>query len=155
MAIISGKKVRYATVFAGILVLLWSFIRHIPVVASDSVLSGAWTNAGKALTLFGGFWAIAASFPKEKGKNTPLLKFLNLGSEFIILARICLGIFLFISGIQHFMATEFVASLIPGWFPGDAVFEALAVSGIAFVIAGYLIKHSTGSTGPFIPAGHA
>lgn len=199
MAIFSGKKVRYATIFAGALVLLWAFIRHIPVVASDSFLSGAWTSAGKALTLFGGFWAIAATFPKEKGDNTVLLKFLNLGSEFITLARICLGIFLLITGTQHYLATEFVASLIPGWFPGDAVFwtyfagvaliagglglfipktacwaallsglmvfswfwivhlprtfasvsdgiavfEALAVSGIAFVIAGYLIKHST------------
>jgi hypothetical protein len=102
-----------------------------------------------------------------------------------------------ITGVQHFMYTGFVASLIPGWFPGNpvfwtyfggvaliaggaglfipqtarlaallsglmvfswfwiihiprtltsvsdgiAVFEALAVSGIAFAIAGYLYKH--------------
>jgi uncharacterized membrane protein len=113
-----------------------------------------------------------------------------------MLGRVCLGIFLIITGIQHFLFTPFVASLIPDWFPGDpvfwtyfagialiaggtglqnprtaplaallsglmvfswvwivhlpralgdvtdkiAVFEALAVSGIAFVLAGYLFQ---------------
>lgn len=208
MAIISGKKARYTTIFAGILVFLWAFIRHIPVLASDPFLSGAWTNAGKALTLFGGFGAIAATFPEVKGDDITLSKILNLGNELITLARICMGIFLLITGMQHFMATEFVAFLIPGWFPGDAVFwtyfagvaliagglglfvpqtacwaallsglmifswfwivhlprtfvstsdsiavfEALAVSGIAFVIAGYRRKHSSV---PFIHADHA
>lgn len=200
LAILSGKKARVASIVAGTLIFLWAFLRHIPVVAADSFLSGAWTAAGKALTFTGGFLAIAATFPKEEGarKQRPLLKFMNLENEFIILGRLCLAVFLILTGVQHFIFTEFVASLIPEWFPGNAVFwtyfagvaliaggagllvpptarlaallsglmvfswfwivhiprtlfstsdgiavfEALAVSGIAFVLAGYLRRTS-------------
>lgn len=199
IAILTRKKARFAAILAETLIFMWALLRHIPVVAADSFLSGAWTRAGKALTFCGGILAIAATCPKEETSyNTSLMKFMNLGNEFIIMGRICLGTFLTISGIQHFMFTDFVASLIPGWFPGGAVFwtwfagvaliaggagliipqtarlaallsglmvflwfwivhiprmffstsdgiavfEALAVSGIAFVIAGYLSKTS-------------
>jgi uncharacterized membrane protein len=199
ISIISGKKARYASFLAAVLIFLWALLRHIPIVAGDSLLSPSWTSAGKALVFFGGALAIAGTFREEQNsRNNPLLKFVNLSSEFIVLGRICLGIFLIITGIQHFIYTEFVASLIPQWFPGDsvfwtyfggvalmsggvgliipqtallaaffsglmiflwfwiihiprtftsvsdgiAVFEALAFSGIAFVLAGFLSKTS-------------
>jgi uncharacterized membrane protein YphA (DoxX/SURF4 family) len=168
------------------------------VLAGDAFLSGEWTRAGKALTFVGGFLAIGATFPKIRGAR--LSRFVNYERGFIVAGRICLGIFLVLTGIQHFMYTEFVASLIPSWFPGDAVvwtyfagvclisggvglfipstapiaallsgvmvfswfwivhlprtfvgvsdsiaiFEALAVSGIAFVLAGYLGGSTSG-----------
>jgi hypothetical protein len=153
------------------------------------------------LTLFGGAFAVAGTLPKEENiSNNLLTKFINLSKEYIVLGQICLGIFMIIAGIQHFMYAKFVASLIPLWFPGNAVFwtyfggvaliaggtgifipqtarlaallsglmifswfwiihiprtftsvsdgiavfEALAVSGIAFVIAGFLYKHQSG-----------
>lgn len=136
IAILSGKKARSAAILAGALIFVWALLRHIPVIAADSFLSGAWTSAGKALTFFGGVLAIAATFPKEEAKiNSSFLKFMNLGSEFILLGRICLGMFLVITGIQHFMFTEFVASLIPGWFPGDAVFWTY-FGGVALIAGG-------------------
>jgi uncharacterized membrane protein len=193
-AILFGKRARSAAVLAGVLIASWAALRHLPVIAADSFLSGAWTRAGKALTFTAGAFAIAATFPKVELPPGTLLKFVNLGREFIIFGRWCLGLFLVLTGIQHFMFTEFVASLIPGWFPGNAdfwtyfagvaliaggiglfvprttrlaallsglmvfswfwivhiprtfvgvsdsiaVFEALAVSGIAFVLAGHL-----------------
>ncbi|MGH9334457.1 MAG: DoxX family membrane protein [Vicinamibacteria bacterium] len=190
-----GKKARSAAILAAVLIVLWALLRHIPVVAADSFLSGAWTRAGKALVFAGGALAIAATFPKTEAlRNSTLSKVINRGSEFILLGRLCLGLFLVITGIQHFLFTEFVASLIPKWFPGNAVlwtyfaglaliaggiglfipqtarlaallsgwmvfswfwivhiprtfvgvsdsiavFEALAVSGVTFVLAGYL-----------------
>jgi uncharacterized membrane protein len=202
LAILIGKKARIAAILVGILIFIWAFLRHIPVVAGDSFLAGTWTSAGKALTFFGGAFAVAGTLPKEESSLNPsIMKFMNLSREFIILGRICLGIFMLIGGIQHFIYVAFVASLIPGWFPGRAVFwtyfggvaliagglglfipqtahlaallsgvmiflwfwiihipraftsvsdgiavfEALAVSGIAFVIAGYLYKHRSES----------
>ena len=136
LAIVSGKKARPATVLAGVLIFLWALLRHIPVVAADSLLSGAWTSAGKALTFVGGVLAIAATFPKmEPGRDTLLLKVVNLEGEFILIGRVCLGLFLVLTGIQHFLFTEFVASLIPGWFPGDAVFWTY-VAGVALIAGG-------------------
>lgn len=197
--LILQKKARIFAIFAAILIFLWALLRHIPILAVDTFLSGSWTNAGKALTFFGGFLSIAGSLPQEELKRyIPFQWFLNLNKELILVGQICLSIFLLITGIQHFIFTEFVASLIPDWFPGDAnfwtyfagvaliagsigllisrtaklaaylsglmifswfwivhlprtlfsvtdgiaVFEALAVSGIAFVIAGYLSKNS-------------
>lgn len=135
-AILAGKKARSAAILAAVLIALWALLRHIPVVAADSFLSGAWTRAGKALTFVGGALAIAATLPKiEAGRNSPLLKLMNLGIEFIVLGRICLGLFLVITGIQHFMFTQFVASLIPEWFPGDAVFWTY-FAGVALVAGG-------------------
>lgn len=195
VAIIAGKKARSAAIFAGVLIFFWALLRHVPVIATDSLFASTWTTAGKALTFFGGAFAVAATLPDEyQIRNASFLKFMNKSSEFIVLGRICLGIFLMVTGVQHFLFTEFVASLIPAWFPGDAefwtyfggvalfaggigllisktaqwaallsgimvfswfwiihiprtffstsdgiaVFEALAVSGICFVIAGFL-----------------
>ncbi|MCI0708187.1 MAG: DoxX family membrane protein [Ignavibacteriae bacterium] len=199
-AIFTSKKVRVAAMSTGALIFLWALLRHLPVIATDSFLSGAWTKAGKALVFWSAAWAVAATAPKmESARRGFVLKFINLEYEFVILNRICLGIFFLMAGIQHFMYIEFVTSLIPTWFPGDpvfwtrlagiallaggvgliipqtarwasllsglmvfswfwivhiprtftsvsdgiAVFEALAVTGIAFVLAGYLSKFQT------------
>ncbi|MGH9382188.1 MAG: DoxX family membrane protein [Thermoanaerobaculia bacterium] len=199
-ALILGRGARLAAIFAGLLIFFWALIRHIPIVATDSLLAPSWTQGGKALTFVGGALAIAGTLPSAEGRwLAPVSKLVNLRGELVTLGRVCLGIFLVITGIQHFMYTEFVASLIPEWFPGNAVlwtyfggvaliaggsglllartapmaallsgsmvfswfwiihiprafasvsdgiavFEALAVSGIAFVIAGFL--HSRNS----------
>lgn len=135
-AIIAGKKPRVAAILVGVLIFLWAVLRHIPVAATDTFLAPTWTRAGKALTLFGGAFVIAGTFPKEEGSHYPsLLRFMNLSSEFIVLGRICLGIFLIITGTQHFMFTAFVASLIPGWFPGDPVFWT-RFAGVALIAGG-------------------
>lgn len=201
LAILVGKKGRPLVMLAGILILLWALLRHLPVVASDTLFAGSWTRAGKALMLFGGAFAVAATLPAENGgRKTTLLSLINRSDEYILLGRICLGGFLIISGIQHFIFTRFVVTLIPAWFPGNAtwwawfagvallaggvgllvprtaaaaallsglmvfswfwivhlprtfvsvsdgiaVFEALAVSGIAFVVAGFLVARRWG-----------
>lgn len=135
-AILTGKRARLAAVLAGLLILVWAFLRHIPVIAADSFLAPTWTVAGKALTLFGGALAVAAAQPAdESGSTSSLGKLMNLTGEFITLGRICLGIFLVMTGIQHFKYVTFVASLIPGWFPGDAVFWTY-FAGVALIAGG-------------------
>lgn len=136
LAIIGKKRARQAAILAGILIFLWAFLRNIPVIASSTFLSGDWTRAGKALTFFGGSLAVATTFPKI-GKNSKNFvgKIANSDKKFITIGRICLGIFLIMTGIQHFLFTEFVASLIPAWFPGNAVFWTY-FAGIALIAGG-------------------
>lgn len=201
LAMLAGKRGRPFIMVAGILILLWALLRHLPIVATDTLFAGSWTRAGKALMLFGGTFAVAATLPAGNGgRRTTLRSLMNRSDEYILLGRICLGIFLLISGVQHFIFTRFVVTLIPAWFPGNAtwwawfagvallagglgllvprtaapaallsglmvfswfwivhiprtfvsvsdgvaVFEALAVSGIAFVVAGFLFARRWG-----------
>jgi uncharacterized membrane protein len=122
LAIVAGKQSRAAALLIGTLIVFWALLRHIPVVASDALLAPTWTAAGKALTFVGGSLAIAATSPPLPVSQSRFTHLLNLGETFILASRICLGIFLIVTGIQHFIYTEFVASLIPNWFPGNAVF---------------------------------
>ena len=134
--IISGRKARTATVLAGLLIFVWALLRHIPVLAGDSFLSSAWTQAGKALVFTSGLLVMGATFPKIESRcKGYILEFVNLEREFILAGRISLGVFMIICGIQHFMFTGFVASLIPDWFPGDAVFWTY-FDGVALIAGG-------------------
>lgn len=80
---------------------------------------------------------IAAVSLREETFRVPpsLLQFINLENELIILGRFCLAFFLILTGIQHFMFIEFVASLIPEWFPGDPVFWTY-FAGVALISGG-------------------
>ena len=135
-AILAGKHARLAAVLAGALICAWALLRHIPVIAADSLLAPTWTLAGKALTLFGGAWAIAATLPPVEGRRSaPVVRLLNARQEFLTLGRLALGIFLIITGIQHFRFTEFVSSLVPAWIPGSDVFWTY-FAGVALIAGG-------------------
>lgn len=134
--IIIRKRVREASLIAALFVFVWAFLRYIPILFSDPFLSPAWTSAGKALVFFGGFLAIAAIFPKTHFLNgLPIAGFVNKDRKFTHVGRLCLGVFLIITGTQHFMFVAFVASLIPAWFPGDPVFWTY-FAGVALVLGG-------------------
>jgi uncharacterized membrane protein len=203
VAILRGRHARPAALATGVLVVLWAFLRQLPIAAGDALFASTWTHAGKALTLFGGALAIAGTLPAAREAPGGVTESATAGA-FLLLGRSCLGLFLLLTGIQHFIFTEFVASLIPVWFPGDpvfwtrfagvalisgglgllvpptaplaallsgamvfswfwivhlprtltsvsdgiAIFEALAVSGIALVLAGALWRRRTGAPAP-------
>ena len=195
-AIIFGKKVRAAGFLIGVMIFFWALLRHIPLVAADPSNGGVLTSAGKALALFGGALAVAGSAPASGGSRSETGA--NANQKLIFVGRFCLGAFMILCGIEHFIFAEFVAPLVPAWIPGAmfwtyfsgvaliaggaglilpitarlaaalsglmiflwfvllhvpraiaagrnrnewiAVFEALAISGIAFVIAGSVQK---------------
>jgi uncharacterized membrane protein YphA (DoxX/SURF4 family) len=135
ISVLTGRRTRVAMIGAALLIFLWAFLRHIPVVAADSLLGGSWTRAGKSLVFIGGCLVIAATSPRESRRNPLLPAFLAREDVSMLVGRICLGVFLLDSGIQHFMFTSFVASLLPAWFPGDPVFWA-RFAGVALIAGG-------------------
>lgn len=135
LMVILKKNARLALVLGGILVFLWALIRHVPVVISAPFLSGEWTSAGKALTFIGGMLSVASTFPKTELSGSFLSSFVNRQNQFVFTGCICLGIFMIICGIQHFMFLQFVATLIPAWFPGDPVFWT-KLAGVALIAGG-------------------
>ena len=121
-ALLAGKKARPAAILAAGLVFGWALLRQIPVTVASPFLSAEWTDAGKALRFVGGALSVAATLPRERGTGTAgFWRFINSRAEFILVGRVFVGVTLIINGIQHFTSTKFVASLIPAWFPGDAL----------------------------------
>lgn len=85
------------------------------------------------------YGGVLTSFGKSISLGSGLLLFLNLtatGSPTWTynLCRTCLGVFLTISGIQHFLFVDFVKFLVPRWIPFD-LFWAYA-AGVALIISG-------------------
>jgi len=116
-----------ALMFAGI--ALASFVLlYIPLVAADGLLGGSWTSAGKSLVMFSASLLVAHSYDAGRGRHVA-----------VGLAATCLGVFMILCGIQHFMYVAFVVSLIPSWIPG-AVFwtyfaaVALIAGGIGLMV---------------------
>jgi uncharacterized membrane protein len=135
LAILTRTKTREAAIVAALLVFAWGFVRHVPVLLRSDVLSGAWTQAGKSLVFIGGSLAVAAPSPRL-AHGSRFVAVLNGERTFVLAGRTALGVFQIVSGVQHFLFIPFVASLIPAWFPGSAVFWAYA-AGVALIVLGF------------------
>jgi len=135
VAIATGIKARWAAIVTGTMIFLWALLRHLPnVIADPNGLTI--TSAGKALALFGGAFAVAGSLPHAKDTLKGAFSAITDSTDgFLWLGRICLGVFLIISGTEHFIYTEFVASLVPGWIPGHYFWTYFA--GIALIAGGF------------------
>ena len=133
-AIISKKKIRWAGLLVGAMVFLWALLRHIPEVAANPSSGAALTAAGKALTLFGGALAVAGSAPNSDGPGSDQGSGISANQSFTFIGRLCLGVFLILCGIEHFVFAEFVAPLVPSWIPGHMFWTYF--SGVALVAGG-------------------
>lgn len=133
VTILAGKWVRYTALLSASIIIVWALLRHIPIITGDSTLGGAWTQFGKALVFSSGILAIAGSFPKinHKGIISPII---NAEAEFIRFSKFGLAFFLILCGIQHFLFVEFVASLMPSWFPWAVFWTYFA--GICLIAGG-------------------
>jgi uncharacterized membrane protein len=133
--IIIKRKGRWASSILGLIILLWALLRHIPLLMANLQWGAELTNAGKALTLFGGAFAVAASLPEEDDRLAgQFYKFFNANNKLILLGRFCLGIFMVIAGIEHFIFDQFVQFLVPSWIPGKLFWTYFA--GIALIAGG-------------------
>jgi uncharacterized membrane protein len=142
LAVLFRRWARPAALALGMLVFGWALLRHLPIVIADSPLGGSWTSAGKALVFFGGSFAIAATFPPVQGATTGgWRRFANATDAFVRMGQYSLASFLIVSGLQHFKVLAFVATLIPAWFPGNAVLWS-QFAGIALLTFGVALLFS-------------
>jgi hypothetical protein len=95
---------------------------------------GSWTDALKELAFAGGSFVLAGSYVQEftiTDKNSPLYSFLEklipAGTIFFSVMMVCFG-------IDHFLYTDFVATLVPAWIPGHVFWTYFA--GIALIGSG-------------------
>jgi uncharacterized membrane protein len=134
-AILGGKVPRVAAVLSGTMILVWALFRHLPIVAANLDWGLELTQAGKALALWGGTFAVAGSLPQARGALVgTFATLLNPSMPFLLLGRWCLGVFMIICGIEHFVLVEFVHTLVPSWIPGP--FFWTYFTGIALIAGG-------------------
>ena len=115
-AILVERRLPPAAFSIAVLVFAWAVTRNLPIALADANFGSAWTRLGKAIALSGGALAIAASARQATHSNT----------TFTIAGRFALGAFLIASGVQHFLFTDAVITLIPSWIPGARLWAYFA-----------------------------
>jgi uncharacterized membrane protein YphA (DoxX/SURF4 family) len=98
---------------------------------------GSWSNALKSLALSGGSLIMAASFMEESQPNAQKSPLTRVTEKMIPMGRIFFSITLILFGIDHFIYSEFVATLVPSWIPGHyfwTYFAAIALIGSGLCI---------------------
>jgi uncharacterized membrane protein YphA (DoxX/SURF4 family) len=135
MAILLSIRARIAAWAFALFAFLSFLFLHLPGACRGMLWGGAWTSAGKALVMSGGALCVALSLI-ETGKTGTgrLLARPAVRTGLFIWSRICLGLFMILAGIQHFLFPQFVAGLIPVWIPGAMFWTYFA--GVALIAGG-------------------
>jgi uncharacterized membrane protein YphA (DoxX/SURF4 family) len=112
-------------------ILVWCAARNLFVVIFNGDIGGSLTNFGKGITLAGGLLLVAATMQYEFGRNESQKP---ANTFFVVVGLYCIALFLFASGIQHFIYADFVKFLIPAWIPFPVFWTYAA--GVALAVAG-------------------
>ena len=130
LAILFEKKARQASLLLGGVLLLFVFLFHIPYELNlYPTQLGSWSDPLKCLVLSGGAFIVAGSLPEEPTSSlfTFLEKLIPLGKYFLAVTMISFG-------IDHFLYTDFVVTLVPNWISGHRFWTLFA--GVALIAAG-------------------
>lgn len=123
-------KAREASLILGGVLFLFVLLLHVPYeLGMYPAHLGSWTDPLKCLTLSGGAFVVAGSFPKTN--SSPLFRFLE---TFIPVGKYFLAITMFLFGIAHFVYADFVQALVPVWIPPPLFWTYFG--GVALVAAG-------------------
>jgi uncharacterized membrane protein len=130
-----GKWIKISSSILAVVLLLFFVFGHLPNRLTHMVnVLGAWTDALKILTLSGGAFIVARTFPGDQSS-----KLTDAISRISFLGKYFFGITLLVFGIDHFIYTDFVKTLVPLWIPGNLFWTyvagvALIGAGLAFII---------------------
>ncbi|MDQ6763682.1 MAG: hypothetical protein M3015_13770, partial [Bacteroidota bacterium] len=131
VAIIFEIKAREVSLLPGSLLLLFALLLQFPYELNlYPAHLGVWTDPLKELTLSGGAFVVAGSLPPGRAMDSFTLfmqKLIPLGKYFIAITMVAFG-------IDHFLYTDFVATLVPAWLPAHVFWTYFA--GIALILSG-------------------
>jgi len=118
--IFSGKGKEVALGLGSILLALVVFW-HLPyllfIQPHKIIHLGLWADASKALALAGGAFVVAGSFSNEIKNAGNESRFITLLEKLIPFGRIFFSITMIEFGIDHFLYTDNISMLVPGWIP--------------------------------------
>jgi uncharacterized membrane protein YphA (DoxX/SURF4 family) len=138
LAILFGKTPRTVALVAGGLFLLLFCLCQIPyqiLVDPYSRHLGVWGDAEKELAFSGGGFLVAGSFPEGHPMGQKKYALKRLLEKIIPFGRIFFCITMISFGIDHFLYTDPISTLVPAWIPGHifwTYFSAVALIGSGF-----------------------
>ncbi len=136
-AIIFGIKAIEAALFLGTLFLAFFCFCQIPFQIRDNpawLQPGSWTSALKGLTISGGAFLVAGSLIRGAAPKPGWPALSRILEKIIPWGKIFFSVTLITFGIDHFLYTSFVMTLVPAWIPGPLFWTYFA--GIALIGAG-------------------
>jgi uncharacterized membrane protein len=134
LCIFVGKRAKDASLFLAGLMLIFLVFAEIPYMLTGHPYPwhlGSWTDPLKVLALAGSAFVVAGSYSGESDIESPAFRFL---SPFIPCGKIFFAIMMLLFGIDHFLYTEFVDTLVPDWIPGHVFWTDFA--GVALIGTG-------------------
>ncbi len=117
-----NKLIKSAAVTLGLLLLLLIIYPHLPNLVSSPYDPNEWTAFLEVTSLCAGAFIIAGSFGNEFSFNHNKSKIFY---TILKIARYVFAIAFLCFGIQHFMYTAFILTLIPAWIPFPNFWEIL------------------------------
>jgi len=142
LAVILNKKAGTATIIMGLIIFIFSFLfRYLPDMTNiNSIEDLLWkVGAYKTLALCGGAFIVAASFFKEKNRNSNIF-FTN--NVLVTIGWILLSIFLIDCGIAHFKFDDFVKDLVPAYIPAPYFWTYFAAVALLAGGTGLIFKQT-------------
>jgi uncharacterized membrane protein YphA (DoxX/SURF4 family) len=138
--ILMGKNGEKASLgLAGFFLIMFLAFHFVSLVFfnPNSFHLGSWSNALKSLALAGGALIMAGSYLEELPSGAQKSPLGLMMEKMIPAGRIFFSITLIAFGIDHFIYTDFVATLVPAWIPGHlfwTYFAAIALIGSGLCI---------------------
>lgn len=139
LIILVSKNARTTALILGLGFLFFFVVFHLTYQLFFTPYSfhlGSWTNPLKELAFSGGAFVIAGSYP-EKKLHADKSRLENLLDAFIAVGTLFFSVMMIVFGIDHFLYTQFVATLVPAWLPWHVFWTYFA--GIALIGAGVCI----------------
>ncbi|WP_276374581.1 DoxX family membrane protein [Chryseolinea sp. H1M3-3] len=118
---------------AGMIILVWAALRNIYALIISLDYGIILTNTNKALTIGFGALLVASTFRDTEPTVTKSL-LQRIIDRLAPLSKYFIGLFLLVSGIQHFLFASFVKFLVPAWIPFPEFWTYLA--GVALIAGG-------------------
>ncbi|MGD0444552.1 MAG: hypothetical protein ABSA39_11515 [Edaphobacter sp.] len=129
VAMLFDIKGRAVAVVAGVALVVLVIAAHIPrQLMGHPANLVSWADALTALTLAGGAWITAISI------GDGALKLPGSLERILRAGRFFFAIMLIVFGIDHFLYTAFVATMVPAWIPGHRFWTYFA--GVALIAGG-------------------
>ena len=133
VAIIIGKGTRAAAILLGAALVATIGVVDIPHQLATALSPiAAWNNCFKALTLAGGAFVVAASFPTPGSQRWD--------RAFISFGCAALAITVAVFGAEHFQYVAFVADLVPKWIPGHVFWTCFCGAALIAAGAGMILR---------------